>query len=178
MCRKSGIFKTIKYVTVSFAVTACLFAGSVFGSVNSYAASSGRRHHEDTWDYCMQVSDVTVTMSEIQSMSNGQREALVAGTSGYSLIYRNENGSLTGRTADDYWTDFSGVSWSEGTYTVTVRIAPNRMDHDSSISYTLTVIDDLPDEPDPPAEPDPPVDPGEEPGEGGSGQDSGEDKTG
>ena len=137
VCRKSGIFKTIKYVMVSFAVTACLFAGSVFGSVNSYAASSGRRHHEDTWDYCMQVSDVTVTMSEIQSMSDGQREALVSGTSGYSLIYRNENGSLTGRTADDYWTDFSGVSWSEGTYTVTVRIAPNRMDHESSISYTL-----------------------------------------
>ena len=116
------------------------------------AASSGAEHHEDTLDYCLRAHDVTVNMTELQGLDNGQKKALVENASGYAFytwkrLWREWGDKVSGSG------DFSGVNWEqEGTYKITVRMTPLNEGVKSEVFYYLTIIDDLPEpEPEPPA---------------------------
>lgn len=118
-------------------------------AVPANAAEKGRQHHMDTYDYCLRVSNVTVGMSELQGLDNGQKQALVERTSGYAfykwLVPYREWGDAVSVSGD-----FGSVDWnSAGTYNIVVRLPSLTPDVSSEISYTLTIIDDLPDEPEP-----------------------------
>ena len=114
------------------------------------AASGGAEHHEDTLDYCLRAHDVTVNMTELQGLDNGQKKALVENASGYAFytwkrLWREWGDKVSGSG------DFSGVNWEqEGTYKITVRMTPLNEGVKSEVSYYLTIVDDLP-EPEPPA---------------------------
>ena len=128
-------------------------------SVPANAAEKGRVHHLDTFDYCMRAGDVTVKLSEIDGLDNSGRQALVESTSGYAfytwkLLWR-EWGDAVSASAD-----FSEVDWTRaGSYLITVRLPSLTPGVVSAISYTLTIIDDLQQEP----ESDPEPEPGPEP---------------
>ena len=114
------------------------------------AASGDAEHHEDTLDYCLRVHNVTVYMSELQGLEAGQKKALVENASGYAFYtwripYRAWEERVSGSG------DFSGVNWDqEGSYKITVRMPALSDGVVSEVSYTLTIVDDLP-EPEPPA---------------------------
>ncbi len=114
------------------------------------AASGGTEHHEDTLDYCLRAHDVTVNMTELQGLDDGQKKALVENASGYAfytwrILYRAWQERVSGSG------DFSGVNWEqEGSYKITVRMPALSDGVVSEVSYTLTIVDDLP-EPEPPA---------------------------
>lgn len=125
-------------------------------TVPAQAASSGSERHEDTQDYCLRAHDVTVYMSELQGLDAGQKKALVENASGYAfytwrITYRAWADRVSGSG------DFSGVNWDqEGSYKITVRMPALTEENDSVITYTLTIVDDLP-EPEPEPEPPAPV---------------------
>lgn len=122
-------------------------------SVPASAAEKGQIHHLDTLDYCMRAGNVTVNLSELDGLDNSGRQALVESTSGYAfykwkLLWREWGDAVTASG------DFSGVDWTrEGSYIITVNLPSLTPGVVSVISYTLTIIDDLPAEPDPEPEP-------------------------
>lgn len=129
-------------------LTALVAASLVIAPVfPAQAAGSGERHHRDTADYCLRASDVYLNLSELQGLGTSEKEALARSLSGYAFyewaIYGRAWGSSVSGSDS-----LSGVDWERaGTYTVTVSFPSLSEGTESSISYSLTIIDDLPEEP-------------------------------
>ena len=129
---------------LSFLAVICLVILMAFPA---YAARSGSGHHADTADYCMRVSDVTVGLSELSGLSEGEKQALVEKVSDYeiytwSVPYRSWGERVSPRG------NFGSVSWDRaGSYRISVSLPSLTDGVTSQISYTLTIIDDLPPEP-------------------------------
>ena len=165
--------KNKKYSTTAFRLRKWRVAGLAFVfciilmSLPVYAASTGEEHHMDT-SYCMRVHDVTVGLKELKGKSESEKASIVESASGYVFYIWIRYPFNKGQRVYDYETDFSQVDWAAGgTYTVTVYLPERAQGESSSISYYLTIIDDLdPEESDDPAEPGGPVEPGDptEPG--------------
>lgn len=110
-------------------------------------AATGWSHHLDTMDYCLRVHDVSLNLSELEGKSQEEKESLVVDSSDYEFYEWIRYKIIKGNEASEYETDFGGVDWnSEGEYRITVTLpARSSGEDDSSISYTLWLIDDLPD---------------------------------
>ena len=138
--RKTGIKRT----GISVLAVICLVILMAFPA---HAAGSGSRHHADTADYCMRVSDVTVGLSELSGLSEGEKQALVEKVSDYAIYtwsvpYRAWADKVSPRG------DFGSVSWDRaGSYKISISLPSLTDGASSQISYTLTIIDDLPPEP-------------------------------
>ena len=145
-------FKLRKWGVVGLVFMLCftLTASPVF------ASSTGDEHHKDTRDYCMIVHDVTVGLQELEGRNESEKTAIVESASEYNIHRWYIYPIILGQNVYDYVTDYSQVNWSqEGKYTVTVSLP--RRTVSSSISYYLTIIDDI--EPEDPSDPTDPVDP-------------------
>ena len=118
-------------------------------------AERGQVHHVDTEDYCLRACDVTVKMSELQGMDLGEKQTLVEKASAYAFYKWEKVYEKWGEAVSGYG-DFGSVNWDlAASYTVTVRMPALTKDLVSEVSYTLTIVDDLPAEPEP--EPEPPA---------------------
>ena len=119
-------------------------------TVPAEAASGGAEHHTDTLDYCLRVHDVSVNMTELQGLNEGQKKELVENASGYAFYTWKTLWTEWGERVSGSG-DFSSVNWDqEGTYKITVKMTPLHEGVRSEIFYYLTVVDDLP-KPEPPA---------------------------
>lgn len=133
-------------------------------SIPADAAEKGFSHHEDTWDYCMRASNVTVGLSELQGLDDSQKQELVERTSGYAF-YRWDVEYVAWGDSVSASGDFSGVDWNRaGYYRITVKLPSVTPGIVSQISYTLKIVDDLPEIPDEPKDPDDPIEPDPGPG--------------
>lgn len=130
-------------------------------SIPADAAEKGFSHHEDTLDYCMRASNVTVGLTELQGLDESQKQELVERTSGYAF-YRWDVEFVVWGDSVSASGDFSGVDWNHaGVYRITVKLPSVTPHIISQISYTLKIVDDLPEDPEVPGDPDGPDGPGE-----------------
>lgn len=127
-----------------------VFCFSMFISLSAAAAERGQVHHVDTEDYCLQAGNVTVGLSELGGLDDGQKQALVESASGYAFYLWKVTYRVCGESAAGTG-DFSAVNWErEGTYEIRVAMPSLTEGVASEISYILRIINDLPEEPEQP----------------------------
>jgi hypothetical protein len=105
-------------------------------------------NHTDSSDYCMQAHDVTLALSQMQSLDDRALYAEIERTSAYAFLIRP--GGLTTRLTEGYHTDFSKVERKPGDagYPVTVTLPEITPGVVSAITYRVYVTDDTPALPD------------------------------